>query len=159
MKTKSDMSKPEAGFTLIEVLCVLVMIGLLSGVVVMNLPNKQSPVKIQAEALIKAINTLAQNGLVSGEVRGFGLSETHYAFYQYDGVVFNIIEQKHWDENVVPVLRIEGSAVKLPEHLSPQILFEPTGINRPFELNLSGPKDHYQISSEGNGRAILTFVQ
>lgn len=159
MKANSDISQKEAGFTLIEVLCVLFMIGLLSGAVVMSLPEKKSPVKAQAETVVNALNAIIQDGLVSGEVRGFGVSETHYALYQYDGTTFNIVEQRVWGNDIEPALSINSRAVKLPEKLSPQILFEPTGVNRPFQLSLLGSQDSYGVSSQGDGRAILTLIQ
>lgn len=145
----------EAGFTLIEVLCVLVMIGLLSGVVVMNMPSKKTAAQIQTENIVKGVNGLVQDGLISGEIRALGFSETDYAFYQYDGVNFNILKQGAWTDEVSPSLSLDKRRIALPEDLSPQIIFEPTGINTAFRLNLSGRIESFDIFSAGDGRVEM----
>jgi len=159
MRSQPNISRKEAGFTLIEVLCVLVMIGLLSGVVVMNMPSKKSPTQTEAETLVKRINGLIQDGLISGEIRALGVSETSYAFYQYDGSNFEVLVQKSWQDDTKPALSINNNRIPLPEDLSAQIIFEPTGINTEFRLNLSGRDDSFDIISSGNGRADLVQTE
>lgn len=159
MRSQPNIPRKEAGFTLIEVLCVLVMIGLLSGVVVMNMPSKKSPTRTEAENLVKAINGLIQDGLISGEIRALGVSETEYAFYQYDGTDFEILRQGAWQDDTKPSLSINNNRIPLPENLSAQIIFEPTGINTEFRLSLSGRDDSYDIMSKGEGRADMVQTE
>ena len=50
----------EAGFTLVEVLSVLVVIGLMSSVVILSIPQPKSGLERQAERLSVELNALAQ---------------------------------------------------------------------------------------------------
>lgn len=149
----------EAGFTLIEILSVLVIIGLLSGLVVFNLPTPKTDTQTQAETLTRQLNALAQDGLISGEVRGFGVSESGYALYRYDGETFKSVAQGNWAKNLKPALKRNDSKVKLPKEISPQILFEPTQINTPFILDLSGPQARFELQSKGDGRVLLVKTE
>jgi type II secretion system protein H len=149
----------EAGFTLIEILSVLVIIGLLTGLVVVTLPSTRSETEIQAQTLVRQLNALSQDGLISGEIRGFGLSKTGYALYRYDGEQFISAAAADWPNTVEPALKRNNVIIKLPEDLSPQILFEPTQISTPFVLDLSGPKARFELQSKGDGRVILVKTE
>jgi general secretion pathway protein H len=144
----------EAGFTLIEILSVLVIIGLLTGLVVVTLPSTRSETEIQAQTLVRQLNALSQDGLISGEIRGFGLSKTGY-----DGEQFISAAAADWPNTVEPALKRNNVIIKLPEDLSPQILFEPTQISTPFVLDLSGPKARFELQSKGDGRVILVKTE
>ena len=146
----------EAGFTLIEVLCVLVMIGLLSGVVVMNMPPRKSATLTQAEALAQNLNALSQDALISGDIRAFGLSQTEYALYNYNGEDFVSIATRNWSDKVRVKFSRNGQTVKLPETSLPAIIFEPTRISTVFDLELSDSKGIYTLSSTGDGRVLLS---
>lgn len=158
-KSYDPVKRPDAGFTLIEMLCVLVLIGLLSGVVIMNIPPSKSQAQIQAERLTRDLNAMVQNGLISGEVRGFGLTEKQFSFYAYNGEEFVPAGSGNWSDVLRPELVREGQKLKLPEELSPQIIFEPTGLNDPFTLGLSGPQSSYELRSEGKGRVSLVKTE
>ena len=153
--TPQKQKSPEHGFTIIEVLCVLVMIGLLSGVVVMNLPPQKSATLKQAENLTRNLNALSQDALISGEIRAFGLSESDYGFYNYDGVAFTPVTTKAWDDNAQINFFRNGEKVKLPETNLPVIIFEPTRRSTVFRLELSDQKGTYRLISTGNGRVAM----
>ncbi|CAM3726081.1 prepilin-type N-terminal cleavage/methylation domain-containing protein [Litorimonas haliclonae] len=153
------MKHSEAGFTLIEMLCVLVLISLLSGVVIMNIPNPKSPAQIQAEGLTRDLNAMAQEGLISGEVRAFGLTDKQFSFYAYDGEKFIPAGGNNWSDEIRTEFTRNGEKLELPETLAPQIMFEPTSINTPFVLDLSGRKARYEVRSEGDGRVVLVKTE
>lgn len=125
----------------------------------MNIRPPKSPTQIQAESLIRDLNAMAQDGLISGEVRGFGLTEKKFSFYAYNGEDFISAGGSNWSDEIKPGLTRNGEKLKLPETLSPQIIFEPTGLNTPFRLDLSGREDRYELRSEGNGRIILVKAE
>lgn len=153
------IKRSEAGFTLIEMLCVLVLIGLLSGVVIMNVPNPKSETQIEAERLARDLNAMVQDGLISGEVRGFGLTEKQFSFYTYNGEDFVPAGGQNWPDRIKPQLRREGQELELPDEVSPQIIFEPTGLNAPFVIDMSGPNARYELRSEGKGRILLVKTE
>jgi len=82
----------EAGFTLVEILCVLFLIGVTLSVVILSVPQSKSVLDEQAERLTVELNALAQDGLISGAVTAAGFSEDGYALYAF--------ENSEWTERV-----------------------------------------------------------
>ncbi len=159
---KSNLSskhKNDAGFTLVEILSVLVIIGLLSSLVVFNMPPTESESEKQAERLVRELNALSQQSLISGEIRAFGLSKTDYELYRYDGSDFRSLATVSWVDDFKPTLTRNATKLKTPEETTPLIIFEPTSINTPFKLELSGTPHSYELTSEGNGKVILVKTQ
>lgn len=154
--TKTDK---ESGFTLVEILAVLVIIGLISGIVAFNLPSPKTATQTQAETLTRQLNALSQNGLISGEIQAFGVSEKGYSLYRYDGERFTSVATMDWTENVKIALRRNDTKTKVPEEISPQILFEPTQISTPFILDLSGPRARFELQSKGDGRVVMVKTE
>ncbi len=123
------------------------------------MPATETATQKQAERLVRELNALSQQSLISGEVRAFGVSETQYGFYRYDGTEFLPLTNAQWAEAVKPSISRNGTKLKLPEDLSPLIVFEPTSVNTPFKLDLSGPKHSYELRSNGDGRILLVKTQ
>ncbi len=151
----SHRQHSDAGFTLVEILSVLVIIGLLSSLVVFNMPPSKTESEKQAEQLVRELNALSQQALISGEIRAFGLSETNYSLFRYDGSQFTPLTSGEWVDDFRPSLTREETKLKLTEEVTPLILFEPTSINTPFTLTLSGSQYNYDLTSEGDGKVAL----
>lgn len=149
----------DSGFTLIEILCVLVMIGLLSGVVIMNVPRGKSDVEQQSLHLTKQLNALSQESLISGEIRAFGLSEREFGFYSYDGVEFVLEASEDWADRTQLTFTRNQQSLKIPETINPLIIFEPTKINTPFLLRIQDVTAEFEIRSLGDGRVSLERVE
>lgn len=77
---------PGAGFTLLELLLVLVIVGVLAGTVIAALPNvgHQRQVQAEAERLALAFELARGEALRRNELWGLAVSESGYAFHRYD---------------------------------------------------------------------------
>jgi len=64
----------EAGFTLVEILCVLALLGLTAGLVVLNLPKPAPAFKVEAQNLATLMNVAARQSIIDGKVRGIDLT-------------------------------------------------------------------------------------
>ncbi len=101
-------SAPDAGFTLTETLMVIFIIGLVSGLVVMNLPDARGGAQDDARALAARLTLAAQESVTSGEALGLSVSPDGYRFVRYragawreigaDGGAF---APRRWDAAVV----------------------------------------------------------
>jgi len=158
--TLSVLRKPrhitsENGFTLVELMMVLVIIGLMSSAVVMTFPKDPPASRAISEQLVTRLNQSAQNSLLSAAPSAFGISKSAYSFFSYDGTEWIAATSKDWPKELTLELRKEGSAVKLADDPVPLILFEPTGTSSVFTLTISDFDGRYVLSSKGDGRVTL----
>ena len=145
----------EAGFTLVEVLSVLVVIGLMSSVVILSIPQPKSGLERQAERLSVELNALAQDGLISGSVAAAGFSRDGYALYSFENSEWTERVSAEWQDRYRMTLTRASAKLDLPKTADPIILFQPTGLSTPFEFTLSDRQTKYALTTTGNGSINL----
>lgn len=145
----------ESGFTLVEILSVLVVVGLMSSVVILSMPQPKSTLDKEAERLVVELNALAQDGLISGSVNAVGFSEGGYALYRFENSDWAEQASREWRESYHMTFSRNSAKLELPKNLEPIILFQPTGLSTPFELTLSNGDQNYVIETRGDGRVNL----
>ena len=77
----------QQGFTLLEIMLVIVLIGIAASAVVMTLPsqaNKESDVKWQTQRFISLFQFVEDEALMTGREFGLVLKENSYQFTAYD---------------------------------------------------------------------------
>jgi len=145
----------ESGFTLVEILAVLVVIGLMSSVVILSMPRPSSTLDKQAERLTAELNALAQDGLISGSVNAAGFSENGYALYSFENSEWTERSADEWQDSYRMTLTRGSARIDLPKEVNPTIMFQPTGLSTPFELSLSDGDMKYALKTTGDGRIEL----
>ncbi len=165
LKKRSKSFKGEAGFTLAEVMVVLLIIGLLSGAVIMTRPTPKAPEIIQAEAISVALGQAMQTAIITGQPRGFGLDEAGYGFYLFeDGQWIETLQTAQWGPDIDVSFTLEGRTIDLPKERSEgaedgrivQVLLEPIGQMSHFSLTLNGADTQRIITSDGSGEIVVT---
>lgn len=122
----------------------------------MSMPSDKPPLRSEASRLNKALNQAAQDSVLSGEPRAFGLSNQGYAFMRFQDNEWEAVKTAQWSEDVEPVLSKNGEPKKLTQEVLPYILFDPTGQSTLFDLTLSGANgDRFILSSAGDGRVRI----
>lgn len=145
----------DSGFTLVEILCVLVVIGLMSSVVILSMPTPKSNLEKQATLLSGQLNALAQDGLISGTVNAAGFSKEGYALYSFENSEWNQRASGEWDDNYRLSFTRASATLEMPKTTDPIIMFQPTGLSTPFELTLSDRDAKYALKTDGDGRVNL----
>lgn len=145
----------ESGFTLVEILSVLVVIGLMSSVVILSVPKPKSTLDKQASILTGQLNALAQDGLISGSVTAAGFSEEGYALYAFENSEWTEQFSAPWQDSYRMSLTRASAKLDLPKTSDPLIMFQPTGLSTPFELSLSNGELKYVLKAVGDGRVEL----
>lgn len=149
----------EAGFTLVEVMTVLVIIGLISSVVILNFPAQKTALYKRANALLGHVNFAAQNAVLSGRIAALGVSATGYSLYNFQDGDWVVTQRESWPESVQVNLSKNAQDVKLPDEEIPVVMFEPTGLSDIFSVTLTGQNSqHFELSSSGDGRVFLRPV-
>ena len=142
----------DAGFTLVEILCVLVVIGLMSSVVILSVPKPKSSLEKQAVLLTGQLNALAQDGLISGSVKAAGFSKDGYALYAFENSEWTERVSAEWENSYRLSLTRTSATLEIPKTTEPIMVFQPTGLSTPFELTLSDRDMSYTVSTSGDGR-------
>ncbi len=142
----------QAGFTLVEILTVLVIIGLMASAVVMTLPREKPAIYAQSEALLTSLNGAAQNSLITGRPHALAMSKSAFAIYDFENGEWVELRQIERPEGLRAELRKNDVLVKLTDELVPVAVFEPTGLTTPFVLTLSDLEREETLISSGNGR-------
>jgi len=137
-------------------LTVLVIIGLMSSAVILTFPDKKSGVEVQAQNLLRTVNAVSEEALISGQSTAFGVSREAYAFYVFDQDEWQVRDEIKWDADARPEFTLSDTRFELPEKLAPLIVFEPIGLSEPFTLTVSdvskgGKNLDYIFVSDGNG--------
>jgi len=147
--------KKDAGFTLVEILSVLVIIGLMTSVVVLSIPQPKSALDEQAERLTYELNAMAQDGLISGSVNAAGFSKEGYTLYSFENSEWTERASGEWQDSYRLTFTRASAKIDLPKEIEPTILFQPTGLSTPFELTLSDRDTQYALTTSGDGRVEL----
>lgn len=147
----------EAGFTLVEVLTVLFIIGLMTSAVFLTRPSSKAPETVFAERLVKEMNGAAQMSLITGQPVAMNLSKTDYALSRFDGDGWRPEQTGVWPTRIN--FEREGRKVELKDEAVPLVVFEPTGGATVFSLHIQGDEQDYRLVSTGNGRVTLERVQ
>ena len=164
------MNQESSGFSLLELLVVITIIGLIAGTAVLSVGVLGGNQDTQGEALrLQAILKLLQeDALMQSRDYGIVFSSTSYQFYIYDHQLRSWLETKNetflLKHELRPPLRIslamDGQDLILSESISenmhylgePHVLILSSGEMTPFKLGLSQlANDHLLLTGKLDG--------
>lgn len=148
-----------AGFTLIEVLVVLLIISIMSGIVIANMPSFTDSGEFDREArrLGVILDMAREEAMVRTNEFGFKPEENSYRFYVYDDLArqWQPVDDRPFDVHELPEdmelsLKVEGDDFELSEAKAPPVLILSSGEITPFELTIrSGRGSSRTLESDG----------
>ena len=154
----------QRGFTLIEILVVLVIIGIMVGLASVRLmPDDARAVADEAQRLALLLEQTRDQAVVSGEPIAFSVEAGRYRFW-------SLGEGGEWVPRTGDDLlkdRPLGGGVRLKALqvnqavLAPgeRLLFLPSGSNAPFTADLALNAAHARIRSDSLGRVKVELPQ
>lgn len=156
----------EAGFTLIEVMCVVALLGLTAGLVVVNLPQPAPKFRTEVQSVTTVLNVAARQSIIDGKTRGFEITAGQLDVLKYDGewnpdhqsLFTDISDLNLTVENQEIDLRVREKNKKKSE-LPPLIHFDATGNVTPFILSMSGQDESFTIEPDERGRIVMKEAQ
>ncbi|PPK50771.1 general secretion pathway protein H [Marinobacter persicus] len=155
----------EGGFTLIEILVVLIIVGLLASLAVVNLTGNSRLRELQQQVrdVYLLMQAASEQAVLNNREYGLVLEEGGYRFVAMDDEsgdwITNeerIFRPRTLPEWLVVTVQVAADAPRLPsddkEGPQPEIVFYSSGETTPFELAFSvqeGPTVRHVIRSDG----------
>ena len=154
--------KKQAGFTLVEILCVLALLGLTAGLVVLNLPKPAPPFRAEVQSVTTLLNLAARQSVIDGKSRGIDFTTSQLNILEYDGEWIMDREQDFTDVSGLNLV-VEGQDIDLNDRekkkekseLSPLIYFDATGNVTPFSLSINGREESFTLAPDARGRIVM----
>jgi len=150
------------GFTLVEILIVMLIVSIMMGVVVISVPSRTMTVdqKTEAERIRTLLQMASDEAVIKGFEIGFDPVKNQYSFYQFrdDTLKWVPLDENPFEEHILPVgltlqLRLEGSKIEIGESLTaPPVLILSSGEVTPFQLYVDVDDDEIPslvVSTDG----------
>ena len=171
-------SKSFSGYTLLEVLAVLVIVSLMVGITVVNMPAllQTDHFEQESDRLRVMFSMIRDRAAMRSEEYGFRVNtatygeQFEYAFYLYDERLqtWEMLEAP-FSSHIIPRgirlnLSVEDDVMQLPyedEESPPPVLVLSSGEITPFELlmeNVDDPDFNRILSTDGYGEVVLEIV-
>ena len=136
------------GFTLIEILVVVLIVSIMSGIAIANLPglNRTADFDTESRRLMVLLDLARQEAIVQTSELGFKPGISDYAFFIYDEGVQKWLRyerspfrQRFLPENIKLELEVEEHSLTLStdrEDPVPPVLLLSSGETTPFTLTI-----------------------
>jgi len=160
-------SKSSRGFTLIEVLVVLVVIGIATSLVVLNFSAVTSASQ-QSASFTKTFNYLAEESIITGGIIGWHANNRDDFSYYLDinGKLSNELEYSHpthWNKFSryrKTFKSFDGSISELDQNSpdKPLLIFYPSGENSGGIINIFFNEYSQEITINTNGKIQIEII-
>lgn len=166
LRVRNMFRSPQRGFTLIEILVVIFIIGIVTGVGLLTIShNENREIKTFATELTQMVSMAEEQAMLQPEVMGVSINPLAVSFSSLKKD--RVTEKTTWlpihdnglsyykiPENIEVSLQMDGKLVKLDRGSNiPQIIFSTNGDVTPFVMYVGkrGHKPQYAISTDADG--------
>lgn len=143
----------KAGFTLIEVLVVMVIIGVMVTLTTLTVGDSgEQRLKREAQRLSALLRLAQEEAVFQSQQWGLSVHADHYQFSLWQHPGWQVVKDddrfrpRSLPQGVQMELQLEGTPLHLDETARPQILILSSGECTPFELTFRDETDNaYQL--------------
>ena len=136
-----------AGFTLVELLMVVAIIGLAAGAVVLSVPDPRPSVAEDAERFAARLSRAREEAILSNRPVAVDATAAGYGFMVFDWSALD--EGPFRPETWTAGTTVASSSVPV------RIVFDPTGVADPATLTLTRERHSRTIAVDGAGEVTL----
>jgi general secretion pathway protein H len=164
MTQRRDVNARALGFTLIEMLVVVVIIGVLASTIVLGFvgSDREQNLRTEAERLAMLIEMARNEAVQRNEEWGVAIGPSSYRFFVFDPLAHRWIEQREGQfrerktSDVTLSVRVDELTMpgdKAPED-APNIILFSSGEQTPFEVELAPDwkSQPWRVKSDGLSR-------
>lgn len=145
-------SQAQAGFSLVEILVVVFLMGLMSAVVVLSFPSRNVGPDDQAQQLAAKLRLASQDSITTGRTLGARVTDSDYGFYALRLGLWQAITNDrmmtagYWDDGTVVTVDL-GELATPAEQAT--IVFDPMGVVTRFTITLEYQGETSRIIGDG----------
>ncbi len=159
------------GFTLVELLVVMLIVAMMAGVIVLNMPPPRSGEKNQAEVFAARLNLAAELAVMTGSMIGLEVDPTGYRYFRFvDGKWAPHDGGQLKDENFPADVTVDITVTDLSlknqtrdssrteddEDLpAPNVFISPTGETTPLSAQFVSRRGSLMVSLDSSGNVTL----
>ena len=139
-----------AGFTLVELMMTVAIIGLAAGAIMLTVPDPRPPVGAESERFAARLSRAREEAILTNRPVAVEADAAGYQFSVYDGV--------HWSPLVDGPFRDEPwqAGTAMTSAAAPvRVVFDPTGIADPARITLSREAKAVVITVDGAGEVVI----
>lgn len=144
--TSSRSQSQRQGFTLVELMVVITVIGISATAVVLSAPDPRSPVSVEAERLAARLVMARDEAILSNRSVSATIEPNGYEFHTYDGVEWlpltGVLKAASWPQGITAAQSI-------------RMVFDITGAVEPATLRLSKDDRSVIVTVDGAGEVSL----
>ena len=154
-----------AGFTLVELSVVLVLMGLIAAMVIPNFANRPGDPLEDAERFAAVLHHAAEASILSGSAMGIEISADQYRILHNRRGQWIPLDQdpafraRVWSNGLDVFLSRSGSDVSTVIPGQPAILFRATGEATPFSVLLTRDTRAARIDGDALGTLTVRAVE
>lgn len=142
------LQRRRSGFTLIELMVVLAVIGLAASLVLLTAPPLGGGVRTDAERLAARSKLAQDEAYVLGRPLALVLDRTGYSFERRTGFTWRAVQEppfdrRTWSDGVQPDLVGAGAVVR--------VVFDPVGGGEPSAIVLRQARESFVVHFDGSG--------
>lgn len=138
-----------AGFTLVELLMTVAIIGLAAGAVVLSVPDPRPSVAADAERFAARLSRAREEAVLTNRPVAVETTAAGYGFSAFDGSEWTPLT----DGPFGPETWSDGLTVSPAEPA--RVVFDPTGVAEPASLTLSRDGRTARVEIDGAGEVTL----
>lgn len=146
------------GFTLIEVMIVVVIVAILMGAVAMSIPRDINDLMKEQANRFQAVLSLSKDeAIMQSRELALGFTESGYTFFEFNGNAWVVksdgpFKARRLPSNILSQLYLEGVSISLDERVEvkPQVFILSSGEMTPFTYELQFPEQDRRIKITAN---------
>lgn len=138
------------GFTLVELLMTIAIIGLAAGAVVVAVPDPRPSVAEDAERFAARLIRAREESVLSNRPVAVETNQAGYAFAAFDGTRWSPLDAGPFG----PETWTAGTTVE-PSAAPPRLVFDPTGLAEPGTVTLTREQNRRTVTVDAAGEVRI----